>query len=251
MQEQNKSELLADLFHALNQPLAAIHCTLELNLCAPREEQQYRDALAVCLEKVEEIAAWTNGIRELVQDEEADGYVKVSALKEIVREAVEHFAPIFEERRVQHTVEVCEEYVAAPGPERLRQTIFYLLDFALGAIGPDGRIEIAVKGDSNDSCRVNLQFVAALPDSSDSFPRIEECERRVELGRKLALAIARKNVELAGGGMEIQEDPRELRMKIWLARVEAPAQASDTAAKFSHFHNPSHFQALLAQRRNS
>ncbi len=68
----DRKELISDLFHALNQPLTTLRCSLELTLHQPvRAAEQYREALNHALDHAEQVVRLVSGIRELVEVDES------------------------------------------------------------------------------------------------------------------------------------------------------------------------------------
>ena len=91
-----RRELISDLFHALNQPLTTLRCSLELALQQPRTAKQYRDGLSVALKHAEQIAWLATGIRELLEADDADDDRQVLALEVCLQEAVVDLLPVAE-----------------------------------------------------------------------------------------------------------------------------------------------------------
>src|SRR6266705_830270 len=83
-----RRELIFDLFHALNQPLTTLRCSLELTLHQPRTAKQYRDSLAGALRHTEQITWLTTDLRELLEADDASDDRKVLALEVCLRKAV-------------------------------------------------------------------------------------------------------------------------------------------------------------------
>jgi signal transduction histidine kinase len=170
-------ELLADLFHALNQPLAALRCSCELALLAPRTAEQYRDCLQTALQKTEQVSLLSKGIREFLEaGEEAAEEKKEKArslpqvsLREQVREAAEYFLPMATEAGTTLCVDCVSDSPADDSfvdfhPEHLRRALFYIFDCTL-ALAREKKVKIHV-GNSSSQVTLHLSFSAANADGT-------------------------------------------------------------------------------------
>ena len=61
-----QEDRLANLFHALSQPLTILRCCLDLSLQKPRSAKRYRQDLRVALQQLESATRLVVRIRELV-----------------------------------------------------------------------------------------------------------------------------------------------------------------------------------------
>ena len=97
---------LAQLLHALNQPLTGLQCSMEVALAAPRTAEQYVLGLRQGLELTERMRALVAAIREVVNSEALVGdeqlvRLEIAALDHLLAEAVEDFAPVAEMKGVR------------------------------------------------------------------------------------------------------------------------------------------------------
>jgi hypothetical protein len=60
-------ELVSELFHALNQPLTTLQCSLELAMMKPTSIVSGRGQLEAALQEVEQITAMTGKLRETIE----------------------------------------------------------------------------------------------------------------------------------------------------------------------------------------
>src|SRR5205814_2262620 len=93
----DRKELISDLFHALNQPLTTLRCSLELTLHQPvRAAEQYREALNHALDHAEQVVRLVSGIRELVEVDEPGAESEVLELDSYLQHAVMDLLPVAE-----------------------------------------------------------------------------------------------------------------------------------------------------------
>jgi signal transduction histidine kinase len=99
---------LAQLLHALNQPLTGLQCSLEVTLAAPRTNERYVKSLRDGLALTERMRALVQAVREIVEinergQSEAAEILDTTELGSVLREAVEELKPVAEEKQVQIT----------------------------------------------------------------------------------------------------------------------------------------------------
>jgi signal transduction histidine kinase len=129
--QSTQSQLTAELFHALNQPLTALHCLFELALHAPRSADEYRNYLQTGLAKTAQAVALSSGMRELLEAAEPCGASRTISMQYHVREAVEHFLPVANDAGTAITLHCPGDSMVASDPDHLRRALFYMLDLSL------------------------------------------------------------------------------------------------------------------------
>jgi len=97
---------LAQLLHALNQPLTGLQCSMEVALAAPRTAVQYVHGLREGLELTERMRRLVAAIREVVDgeadvEEETIGQLEIAELERPLQDAVRDFAPVAEVKGVR------------------------------------------------------------------------------------------------------------------------------------------------------
>jgi signal transduction histidine kinase len=143
--------VLAQLLHALYQPLTGLQCSMEVALARPRTAEQYASSLREGLELTERMRILVEAIGE-VSDADVDAEMKgdKSEQKELewstlLREVVDDLAPVAEVNRVQITLDCPDtsSIQVRAGRLRLATALFRLLESALSlaAGGSDLRIE--------------------------------------------------------------------------------------------------------------
>jgi K+-sensing histidine kinase KdpD len=216
--------LVADLFHALSQPLTTLCCSLELTLQQTPTEKQYRESVTRALAQAEQVSWLATGIRELLDAAEAAPDLEVLQMQAAVQDAVSDLLPVAELAGVR----IC--YLPrSPGSvrfeaRRLRRGLFHLLSFVVGwGGGAVVRIELSESGE---------QVVLALIVSGEGIPReaMESAESPASLSddalprdltRRLELGIARATFEAAGGSFSAVREVKSMIVEVRLPRVAA------------------------------
>ncbi len=128
MQLVDDNQFVADLFHALNQPLSALRCMLELAMNSPRTPADYQEYFRVGLEKVELANTLTQSMREFFEARDPAEAARYISLQECLREVADHFRPVAQDKGVN--IVFCDDgdFHACCDPERLRRALFYIFD---------------------------------------------------------------------------------------------------------------------------
>ena len=144
--QKGARSVLAQLLHALNQPLTGLQCSMEVALATPRTVEQYMRSLREGLELTERMRILVEAIREVADMEaESGAQMETIELNALLREVVEDLAPVAKGNSVRMTLD-------CSGASSLRvkawrpimaTTVFRLLESALSlaATGTELRIE--------------------------------------------------------------------------------------------------------------
>ena len=137
---------LAQLLHALNQPLTGLQCSMEVALASPRTAEQYARSLREGLELTERMRTLVEAIREVAEVEaEKDAQMEAIEVKTLLREVVDDLAPVAEANRVRITLDCSAASLLEARAARPTMAIaaFRLLESALSlaAGGSELRIE--------------------------------------------------------------------------------------------------------------
>jgi hypothetical protein len=152
---------LAQLLHALNQPLTGLQCSMEVALASPRTPEQYVHRLREGLELTERMRLLVEAIREVVDIEETseneitkNGELQMAELQALLREVADDLVPVAEVKSVRIVLDRSAGSSAQSGlpqtkspqirgRQKLNGTIFRMLDSAisLAARGTELQIE--------------------------------------------------------------------------------------------------------------
>jgi signal transduction histidine kinase len=139
---------LAQLLHALNQPLTGLQCSMEVALASPRTPEQYVHGLREGLELTERMRLLVEAIREVVdageevgKDEKPDA----AELQVLLREVAGDLEPVAEGKGVRIALDPFAGSLSPQtmGRQKLTSTIFRMLDsvLSLAVRGTELRIE--------------------------------------------------------------------------------------------------------------
>ncbi len=135
---------LAQLLHALNQPLTGLQCSMEVALAGSRTPEQYRQGLRDGLALTERMRALVETIREVADglDEDEDKNEipnEMTDLATIVCETVNDLKPVAESKAIRMELEFDCSFilVVRAGRQRLYGIVFRLLDSVL-SLAPEG-----------------------------------------------------------------------------------------------------------------
>jgi signal transduction histidine kinase len=154
---------LAQLLHALNQPLTGLQCSMEVTLASPRTVERHVQCLREGLELAERMRAIVEAIREVTNmEEEKEQEPETIELKSILRETVGDLAPVAESKGVRMDCSAsCSSLVQAQ-KRRMTRAIFRLLESALSLAEPGSVVRIETGGGAEEGwLRVGWQGEAA------------------------------------------------------------------------------------------
>jgi hypothetical protein len=199
--------VLADLFHALSQPLTTLQCCLSGSLTQPRSGAGYRRDLRTALQQAKSAASLTGSIRELVGCEVGNHQLYHSDLGACVKEVVDDLFPVAESGDVELKMRCHGSCPVQLEANRLRRTIFGLIESAVSESRPGSRISVCVIGQGN---QIGLTIrTSAAPARKLRFSRKNALRNFPALHTRVALAIARRTFESIGGSFHVQRGARQ------------------------------------------
>jgi signal transduction histidine kinase len=187
---------LAQLLHALNQPLTGLQCSMEVALAAPRTPEQYVRGLREGLELTERMRALVEAIREVAdagqekQQEQQNGRKETMDLNAVLREAVEDLAPVAEVKNVRMKLECLEPSAPAliMGRQRVLSALFRFLESALSLTARDN-VLLLETGTAPAEYWIRVRWQMGRPHAAFSRP-------------ELGLMVAQASFEAAGATWE-------------------------------------------------
>jgi hypothetical protein len=147
---------LAQLLHALNQPLTGLQCSMEVALASLRTPEQYVRGLREGLELTERMRALVGAIREVTDMEEENRFAAdreegtAAEWSAMVRATLDDLEPVAEMKSVRVEFE-CDGATAcasaAMAARRIETAVFHLLESALGAAALGSALRVQVGSD--------------------------------------------------------------------------------------------------------
>jgi signal transduction histidine kinase len=208
---------LAQLLHALNQPLTGLQCSMEVALGRPRTHEQYVRGLRQGLELTGRMRALVEAIREVVEveaevEEDRAPQTERTALASLLQDAVNELSPVAEAKNVRLALTLektgasssgktgsgetasgetssGETELAMTGKQpALARVIFRLLDSTLSMARPGTALRIEA-GSGTGQAGIRIEWQAEGPRSAFSRP-------------ELGLLIVQARLERAGAEWE-------------------------------------------------
>ena len=225
--ESLRRNLLADVAHELRTPLTVLQGNLQAIL-----EDVYpldKSEMVRLHDQTRHLHRLVNDLHELAQVEAHQLPLQKQALdpSALVRQAVELFGPVAEEKGVALRVVAATEDVTIQGDRaRLMQVLQNLLNNALRHTPEDGEIEVAVTAqlDGVDGVEIAVRDTGEgitaedLPHIFERFYRSGKARDRDSGGTGLGLAIVRALVEAHDGRVEVMSAGKGAgsRFVVWL-----------------------------------
>lgn len=208
------ADLIPELFHALNQPLTSLQCTIELSLQRPRSAEEYRQTLVRSLQQAEEIARLTCAIRDLLQANDPGSKGQILPFRPILREAVADLQPVAESLQVKLLLDDQGDGSVWMEPQRLRQVMFSMIEY--GLVRSSAGAEAVLQ-----SREIETEMVLGLTSVASARPEARSAHQPEPLpaspsGHWLGWAVARRMVLAAGGRLQLDDDRGKLNLELRL-----------------------------------
>jgi signal transduction histidine kinase len=203
---------LDNVAHDLRTPVARLRATAETALAGARSPEEYRGALADCLEESERVVAILDALMDIAEAE--TGAMRLRSeptdLVGLVRSVVDLYADVAEEKGVALRVDAPGALVLTVDAARIRQAIANLVDNALKYTPSGGQVTIGASAE-HGGARVEVTDTG-IGISAGDLPRIWDRlyrgdRSRSERGLGLGLTLVKGIVEAHGGQAEVRSTP--------------------------------------------
>ena len=202
------TEFIDSLLHKLSQPLTAARGSLELALLFSRTPEDYRAAIQEAMENIDRMVRIKRTITDLACTSDLGaGAERVSVLS-LLLAATESTAAAAEKKGVKLAATCPDPLYAKVNSRRLSQAIASCLNGALGYSPTGSMVSVLCLGRENDVClsisnREGTIPPADLPHIFEAFFALSTFTGESGAG----LALARRVVEAAGGGVRVENVP--------------------------------------------
>ena len=192
-----KQSALARLFHALNQPLTGLQCSLELALAVPKPGEQHTRTLREGLALTARMRVLVEALRELVYSSETRGAISDFCLDHELAECVEQLRPVAAAKAVEFEVSSRDVLSVRADRNRVAAVLLRTITAAVSLCQEAGKLEIGAAVAGNAAV-VKISWRPAAAPEFSPFSRPE-----------LGLVIAQASWEAAGGHWaELREENR-------------------------------------------
>jgi signal transduction histidine kinase len=203
---------LDNVAHDLRTPLARLRATAETALTSERTPDEYRHALADCLEEAERVIVILDALMDLAEAE--TGVVRLRAertdLVALLRSVVDLYDDVAEDKGVALRMDAPEELTGTVDPVRMRQAVANLVDNALKYTRAGGHVTIrAAAAPEGTVIEVTDTGGGISPaDLPRIWDRLYRGDRsRSERGLGLGLTLVKSIVEAHGGRVDVESSP--------------------------------------------
>ena len=201
------SRFTADASHELRSPLGAMRAAIELALQKPRTPDEYQETLCALSGQCERLTALVNGLLLLARSDAGEIAITRESLDlaVLVRDVVEMFEPVADDKGVRLVAESTQLVVIEGDPPRLRQLVTNLLDNAIRFTDPGGTITVRVEVNGAAAVlRVTDTGIGIppehLPHVFERFYQVDPA--RASVGSGLGLSICNWIANAHGGTIE-------------------------------------------------
>jgi signal transduction histidine kinase len=218
---------LDNVAHDLRTPMMRLRGIAETALQDGNDPTALREALADCLEESERVVAMLNTLMDISEAETGTMRLQreVVNLADLVRQSVELYEDVADEKRVELRNTVEGELLVSVDRNRMRQVVANLLDNAVKYNVEGGSVEIDAERRAAETVLTIRDTGVGIP--GEELPKIWERlyrgdKSRSERGLGLGLNLVKAIVEAHGGRVTVESAPGQgSRFELHLPNITA------------------------------
>jgi len=188
---------IADLLHAMNQPLTALQCSLELSASMQRTQEQYAATVRDALGLTERLRLLVEAMRELTLSRAPEpGDLETFRLSVLLHEVTEELLPIAEHKSIMMQVLGNTDFCICATRASIRTGLFQFVEAALCVAEANSELKILGIPEAEAGCVVfSWRPIGGLEHSPFSKP-------------ELGLLLAQHGLEQAGAFVTVANHSR-------------------------------------------